>query len=143
MLVVPVGSTVVFPNFDPLYHNVFSRSPARAFDLGLYRGGAGPEVTFDKPGVIKLGCNLHLNMTAYVVVVSSPHYSVTDLKGNFRFDKLQPGRYLLRAWSERRSEPHSQRVVIKPQKNTLTVELSGAAEPDTIVDKFGTIRAVR
>jgi plastocyanin len=143
VLVVPVGSTVVFPNFDPLYHNVFSRSPAHPFDLGLYRGGEGPEVTFDKPGVIKLGCNLHLNMTGYVVVVSSPHYSVTDHEGRFRFDKLQPGVYLLRAWSERRAEPFTQRISLKPQHNTLDVALPGAPEPDTIVDKFGAIRAVR
>jgi len=76
-------------------------------------------------------------------VVSSPHYSVTDQQGRFRFDKLQPGVYLLRAWSERRAEAVSQRVHIKPQQNLLTVALPGSPEPDTIVDKFGAIRAVR
>jgi plastocyanin len=140
ILVVPVGSTVTFPNFDPIYHNVFSRSTARAFDLGLFKSGDGREITFDKPGVIKLGCNLHLNMTGYVVVVSSPRYAVTDAKGHFAFKNLQPGRYTLRAWSETRAEPQVQTVTIKPDKNSVVVHLTGAVVPDTVTDKFGVVR---
>jgi hypothetical protein len=141
ILVVPVGSTVAFPNFDPIYHNVFSRSTARAFDLGLFKSGDGREVTFDKPGVIKLGCNLHLNMTGYVVVVASPHYAVTDAKGHFAFKNLQPGKYTLKAWSETRAEPQIQTVTIKPDKNNVVVHLTSPVVPDTIVDKFGVVRS--
>jgi plastocyanin len=143
VLVVPVGSTVVFPNFDPIYHNVFSVSPAQPFDLGLYRGGDGAEVRFIKPGVIQLGCNLHLNMTGYVVVVKSPHYAVSDERGRFSFAKLQPGRYTLRAWSAVRAEVVTQRVVIKPGRNSVAVRMVGAVAPDTVVDKFGAVRSVQ
>ena len=74
----PAGSTVSFPNFDPIFHNVFSTSPARAFDLGIYKNGESRDVTFAKEGLIRLGCNLHANMAAHVVVVAAPHYVVTD-----------------------------------------------------------------
>ena len=70
ILAVPVGSTVAFPNFDTIYHNVFSRSEAAPFDLGIYSNGQSRELTFDKDGIVRLGCNLHSNMSAYVVVVS-------------------------------------------------------------------------
>ncbi|HEY6476018.1 MAG TPA: hypothetical protein VI456_05510, partial [Polyangia bacterium] len=67
LLAIPAGSTVSFPNFDPVYHNVFSLSPARAFDLGIYKNGESRDVTFEKEGIVRLGCNLHANMTAHVV----------------------------------------------------------------------------
>ena len=69
-MAVPVGSTVTFPNFDTVYHNVFSTSPLGAFDLGIYKAGEAREFTFEKEGIIRLGCNLHANMSAYIVVVS-------------------------------------------------------------------------
>src|SRR5439155_21884639 len=74
VMAVPVGSTVSFPNFDQIYHNVFSLSKAKAFDLGMYKNGETREVKLDKPGIIRIGCNLHANMSAYVVVVDAPHY---------------------------------------------------------------------
>ena len=67
VLAVPVGSTVAFPNFDTVFHNVFSTSPLGAFDLGIYKKGEAREFTFDKEGIIRLGCNLHANMSAYIV----------------------------------------------------------------------------
>lgn len=139
VLVVPVGSTVVFPNFDSVYHNVFSRSDAKMFDLGMYRNGQAREVTFDKEGVVSLGCNLHENMSANVVVVSSPYYSVTDAAGNFRFRSMEPGKYKLRAWQEGNSTPLVRDVEIKPGANT--VSLSGtAASTAAKTDKFGVAR---
>ncbi len=108
VMVVPVGSTVTFPNFDAVYHNVFSRSEAAAFDLGIYKNGQAREMTFTKEGVIRLGCNLHANMSAYLVVVSAPHYVITDGSGKFSFRSVEPGKYKLRVWSERSAEPVTQ-----------------------------------
>ena len=134
---VSVGSTVTFPNFDTVFHNVFSTSPVGAFDLGLYKVGEAREFTFQKEGIIRLGCNLHANMSAYIAVVSSPAYVVTDDAGRFSFRSLAPGKYKLRAWSERSKAPITQDVTIKLGRNDITVGVSGDAAPGPIPDKFG------
>src|SRR5262249_50735084 len=113
VLAVPVGSTVSFPNFDTVFHNVFSTSPLGAFDLGIYKVGEAREFTFQKEGIVRLGCNLHANMSAYIVVVAAPAYVVTDDGGKFSFKHLAPGKYKLKAWSERSKAPITQDVVIK------------------------------
>lgn len=140
VLVVPVGSTVQFPNFDPVFHNVFSTSQTTAFDLGLYRNGEAREVRLDKEGVLRLGCNLHANMSAHIVVVSAPHYVTTDAKGEFRFRSLEPGKYLLRAWSDRSKTPMTQEIEIKAGANRLTVGVNADLEPGPSPDKFGAPR---
>ena len=91
-MAVPVGSTVSFPNFDTIYHNVFSLSKTKPFDLGMYKSGETREVKVDKPGIVRLGCNIHANMSAYIVVVDAPHY-VVDADGAFEFKNLAPGKY--------------------------------------------------
>jgi plastocyanin len=139
VMVVRLGSTVTFPNFDNVYHNVFSRSEAHAFDLGIYKGGQARDVTFDKEGIVRLGCNLHANMAAYIVVVNAPHYAVTDENGKFRFKSLTPGKYKLRAWGEKSTQPATQEITIKPDDNTVTVSVS--ADAPAAVDKFGVARA--
>jgi plastocyanin len=139
LMVVPVGSTVAFPNYDPIFHNVFSRSEVQPFDLGLFRNGQSREVTFSKPGVFRLGCNLHPNMSAYVLVVSEPHYAVVDGSGRFSFKRLKPGKYVARAWSESTREPVKQEVQIKPGANAVTLSLSADA-PAGNPDKFGVPR---
>jgi plastocyanin len=137
LLAVPVGSTVTFPNFDPLFHNVFSLSPAKAFDLGIYKNGETREVTFEKPGLIRLGCNLHANMSAYLVVVAAPHYAVTDAEGHFRFRSLAPGKYKVSAWTQDRSAPLTQVVEIREGENTLNLSVPRGAPPGPVTDKFG------
>jgi len=137
VLAVPVGSVVSFPNFDNIYHNVFSRSRARSFDLGMYKAGQARELTFDKEGLVRIGCNLHANMSAYVVAVAAPHYVVSEPGGKFAFRSLKPGRYRLRAWVENNDVPTVQNVDIKRDANTVAVTLSseGTTRPQT--DKFG------
>ncbi len=139
LLVVPVGSTVLFPNFDNVYHNVFSRSEPRSFDLGLYKNGEARAVTLDKEGIVTLGCNLHANMSAHVVVVSAPHYVVTDADGHFNFKSLEPGKYKLRAWSDHSTTPITRDITINVDKNTVALEMS-ADGSDVSTDKFGVPR---
>jgi hemoglobin len=140
LLAVPVNSTVAFPNFDPVYHNVFSVSPAKAFDLGIYKNGEAREVVFGKEGLIRLGCNLHSNMTAHVVVVGSAHYVVTSPGGEFAFRSLSPGKYSLRAWSEDSTEPVSRTLVIHAGANTLDMSIPHGSAGGLGTDKFGVSR---
>jgi hemoglobin len=141
VLAVPLGSTVSFPNFDPFFHNVFSLSPARSFDLGIYRSGESRDVTFDKEGFVRIGCNLHDNMSAFIAVVNAPHYTVTGPDGRFHFRNLAPGRYQLRAWTEGKAEPLSQPIQIASGENSTTLDLGAApGKGDLGTDKFGVPR---
>jgi plastocyanin len=141
MLVVPLGSVVVFPNFDPTFHNVFSTSRARSFDLGLYRTGEAREMRFDREGIVRVGCNLHANMSAVIAGVSAPHYTITSRSGEFRFARLEPGRYLLRAWAERSREPATREIEVRPGRNELTVDVAADLPAGPLPDKFGVPRA--
>ena len=140
IMAVPVGSTVAFPNYDPTFHNVFSSSDSKAFDLGLYKGGQSREVTFEKEGVVRVGCNLHANMSAFIIVVAAPHYAITDEQGNFKFGSLAPGKYTLRAWSDKSLTPVTQEVVVKVGANQVTVGVKADAPTGPAPDKFGVAR---
>ena len=99
VLAVPAGSTVAFPNEDPITHNLFSLPPGNTFDLGLYRKGAGKSHKFDAPGVVNVYCNVHPNMSAVVHVMATPYYGFADANGDYSFD-VPPGKYRLTAWNE-------------------------------------------
>jgi hemoglobin len=141
LMAVPAGSTVAFPNFDSIYHNVFSLSAPQRFDLGLYKSGDMRQVVFDKPGIIRLGCNIHANMAAYLVVVDAPHYVVSEQDGNFSFRSLRPGKYRVQAWSEQSSDPVITEITIKAGDNALPLDLKGGASQGPSEDKFGAARA--
>ena len=98
VLAVVVGTTVDFPNNDKTFHNVFSASEAKKFDLGLYPSGQSRSVTLDKPGVVKILCNVHPNMEAYVVVKNHPYFGVADSRGNYNVKGVPLGRYRLEIW---------------------------------------------
>jgi len=100
LLVVPVGSSVDFPNRDPFFHNVFSLFDGKRFDLGLYEAGATNSVRFDRVGVSFLFCNIHPEMSAVVVAVDTPYYAVSDRAGNLTFANLPDGKYELHVWYE-------------------------------------------
>lgn len=134
---ISVGSTIAFPNFDTVFHNVFSSSAVNPFDLGLYRSGEAREFTFNKEGVIRVACNLHANMSAYIAVVAAPHYTVTDADGRFEFRHLMPGKYKLSVWNERSKEPLVQDITIKVGKNQLNLEVRNDAATGPAPDKFG------
>ncbi|HKX55290.1 MAG TPA: carboxypeptidase regulatory-like domain-containing protein, partial [Xanthomonadales bacterium] len=119
--VLPIvkGTTVDFPNLDPIFHNVFSLSGARSFDLGRYPQGSSRSVTFDQSGVVPVFCHLHSDMSAIILVLDNPFFSVPDTDGNYRIGNVPPGTYTLIGWHER-SERTEQKVTLKPGE---TVEL--------------------
>jgi len=100
VLVVPVGAVVEFPNRDPFFHNVFSLFEGKRFDLGLYEAGSTRDVVFDKPGISYIFCNIHSEMSAVVIAVSSPYYAISDRNGRVTIPHVPPGRYTLRIWYE-------------------------------------------
>ncbi len=100
LLVVPVGSAVAFPNRDPFFHNVFSLFSGQRFDLGLYEAGATRTVKFDRAGVSYIFCNIHPQMSAVVIAVTTPYYAVTNKLGVGIIPDVPDGRYRLQVWSE-------------------------------------------
>jgi hemoglobin len=140
VLAIPPGSNVAFPNFDGVFHNVFSISPTKKFDVGLYKDGDTRELKFEKPGIVRLGCNIHAQMSAYIVVVDAPHYVVVDGAKPFTFRSLAPGKYKVRAWSEHSAAPTESELVIRPGANTATLDVAGDAVAGPSEDKFGMTR---
>jgi plastocyanin len=100
LLIVPVGSVVHFPNADPFFHNVFSEFEGRRFDLGLYEAGSSKEVTFGREGVSYIFCNIHPQMSAVVIALSTPFYSVEGTRGHFHIANVPPDDYMLHVWVE-------------------------------------------
>lgn len=98
VLGIPVGTTVDFPNADPVFHNVFSYSKAKRFDLGKYGQGKTKSVTFDRAGIVKVFCEIHSDMTAFIVVVDTPWIQQPDVTGRFEFPDLPAGTYELHVW---------------------------------------------
>jgi plastocyanin len=100
LLPLQAGNRVAFPNFDDTYHNIFSFSPAKRFDLGRYRPDERPipSVLFDTPGLVVLRCDIHDHMRALILVLDTPHFALTDSEGNFRLTGLPAGKYTLKVW---------------------------------------------
>jgi len=100
LLVVPIGSSVAFPNRDPFFHNVFSLFDGKRFDLGLYEAGSTRSVTFSREGVSYIFCNIHSEMSAVVIALDTPFYSIADSQGAFRIQDIPNGDYSLHVWIE-------------------------------------------
>lgn len=98
VLPVLAGTTVEFPNNDKTFHNVYSSSEAKKFDLGLYAPGKSRSAKFEKAGVVKILCNVHPSMEAYVAVKNHPYYSATDSRGNYSVAGVPLGKYRLEVW---------------------------------------------
>jgi plastocyanin len=105
LLPVRVGTKVEFPNLDDTYHNIFSYSPAKRFDLGRYRADERPVPTqiFDKPGLVTLRCDIHDHMRGLILVLNTPYFVMTDTDGRFRLSGLPAGHYTLKAWIDSRT----------------------------------------
>lgn len=105
LLVVPVGSQVSFPNEDPFYHNVFSLFDGKRFDLGLYEAGSTKTVTFSREGISYIFCNIHPEMSAVVVALSTPYFAAAGAKGSVAVQGVPAGDYELHAWVEGVPQP--------------------------------------
>ena len=105
LLPVRVGTKVEFPSLDDTYHNIFSYSPAKRFDLGRYRPDERPipSQVFDKPGLVTLRCDIHEHMRGLILVLSTPYFVMTDTAGHFRLSGLPAGHYTLKAWIDSRT----------------------------------------
>jgi plastocyanin len=125
VLAMPVGTTVNFPNQDPILHNVFSASLAKKFDLGMYDRGETKSVTFDTAGVVRVGCNVHPKMEAFIVVHRNPYVAVTDAQGSYTIAGVPAGSYQVRVWHERLAEREMPVVVRDGQVQPLDVQLEG------------------
>ena len=111
VLAIQKGTVVDFVNHDKTYHNVFSLSPAKKFNIGRRPAGEKVPVQFDKSGIVQVFCDIHSQMTAYVVVLDNPFFVHPDDDGVFRIDNVPPGTYTLKVWHERLSAPE-QKIVI-------------------------------
>lgn len=111
--VLPIvqGTTVDFPNQDPIFHNVFSLSGTKSFDLGRYPKGDSRSVTFEQTGIVPVFCHLHSNMSAIVLVLDNPFFSTPDAQGRYRIEGIPPGTYTIVGWHER-SQPVEQQVEV-------------------------------
>jgi plastocyanin len=105
LLPVEVGTRVAFPNLDDTYHNIFSYSPSKRFDLGRYRSDERPipSVRFDTPGLVVLRCDIHEHMRGLILVLDTPYWVVTDPDGHYRLAGLPPGRHTLKVWLDSRT----------------------------------------
>ena len=123
LLVVPVGAEVEFPNRDPFFHNVFSLFEGKRFDLGLYEAGATRTITFNKPGVSYIFCNIHPEMSAVVIVAKYPYYAVSNAAGEVTIGAVPAGRHRLNIWHERclpeALTPLSREVDLSPGSTSL------------------------
>ncbi len=123
VLPVLVGTTVEFPNEDTVYHNVFSLSKVKPFDLGIYPQGSQKTVTFDKPGLVKIYCNIHPQMLAYILVLANPYFTITDADGHFEIHNVPEGKTVIRTWYPRAKKYPEQKIVV-PREGIGDVHLS-------------------
>ncbi|MGC2638480.1 MAG: hypothetical protein WA294_14955 [Acidobacteriaceae bacterium] len=110
LLVIPLGSTVAFPNLDPFFHNVFSQFNGKRFDLGLYEAGSTRDVHFDHEGVSYIFCNIHPEMSAVIITLETPWYAVASLSGAVTLHDVPPGSYELHVWTEDADAPQLQEL---------------------------------
>jgi plastocyanin len=122
VLAIVAGTTVDFPNNDKTYHNVFSLSPNKPFDLGRYAVGRSKSVRFDRPGIVRVFCDIHSHMSAFVLVFSHPFFDVTEPDGRFRLNRVPPGTYTVVGWYE--GEARTSRSVTLPAGVTVDLEMA-------------------
>jgi len=143
VLAVRAGTSVDFPNFDPIFHNAFSNYNGKTFDLGLYKPGTSRRVRFSSPGVVRVFCNIHANMSAVIVVLNTPYFEATQKNGNFQLNEIPPGEYSLHFFHERATQARldslTRRVTIGD--GSVTLPAIGISESGYIViphhNKYG------
>jgi plastocyanin len=124
VLAITVGTTVDFPNSDNTYHNVFSLRGPRPFDLGRYAAGRSKSIRFDRPGIVRVFCEIHSHMSAFILVFNHRYFAVTSADGRYQIGRVPPGRYTLVAWNE---------GAIRETRAVVIPEDGGAVEADFAV----------
>jgi plastocyanin len=141
LLVIPVHSTVSFPNTDTTSHEVYSFSPAHPFQLPLYRGTPYPPVHFDKAGLVTLGCNIHDFMLAYILVTDAAFYGQADAQGIWSASEVPPGRYRIEVWHPRLAgdeHPAREMVVSEADRATISIRLAQRLRPAPLEERLPT-----
>lgn len=141
LLVVPVGSSVTFPNDDPFFHNVFSLFDGRRFDLGLYEAGSSRSVVFSREGVSYIFCNIHSEMSAVIIALKTPLYSIANPKGVFQIAGVPEGDYDLHIWIEGQRQnaldKETRRIHVSGDRQNLGEISSDQPEREPHRNKFG------
>jgi plastocyanin len=142
LLVVPVGAMVQFPNRDPFFHNVFSLFEGKRFDLGLYEAGTTRNVSFDRPGISFIFCNIHAEMSAIVIALETPYYGISNRKGEIVIPRVPVGHYTMRAWSETALPENlnalTREVTVSENSSSLGVlQITGGTISTSHKNKFG------
>jgi plastocyanin len=135
VLAIPVGSSVVFPNNDPIFHNAFSNYSGQIFDVGLYPPGKSRTVAFKREGIVRVFCNIHTTMSAIIVVLKSPYFAVSKEDGSFSISDVPPGRYQLRTFYERATES-----TLNQLTRTITVDKENTALPPLVITESGYVQ---
>jgi plastocyanin len=131
VLPIVAGTAVAFPNDDPIYHNVFSLSRAKSFDLGRFARGESRTIVFPRAGLVQVFCHIHADMSAYILVLDNPFFAKPDSSGHFAIDGIPPGEYRLVAWHER-IHPISQPVrVVAGQTTAVRLSIPLSESPDS------------
>ena len=141
LLVIPVHSTVSFPNSDTTSHEVYSFSPAHPFQLPLYRGKPYPPEHFDKVGLVTLGCNIHDFMLAYIVVTDASFYGEADARGNWSLSALPAGRYRIEIWHPRLTgaeHPTREVTVGEADRAAISIRLEKGLRPAPLEERLPT-----
>ena len=132
VLAVQVGTTVDFPNFDPIFHNAFSTYDGQVFDVGLYPPGTSQGVRFARPGVVRVFCNIHAAMSAVIVVVATPYFDTTSKSGAFLLPDAPPGEYVLHVFHERATP-----ATLKALERSVTVRGEPVKLPPLTISESG------
>lgn len=135
--IIPTGGKVSFPNRDEIMHNAFSLSPGNRFDLGLYKSGASKSQRFEAPGLVRLYCNIHPQMSAFILVVENPYFARPAPDGTYRIQDVPPGVYTIKAWHEK---GEAEKRVMVGEQGALDVDFQidvRRFKPKPHLNKFG------
>jgi plastocyanin len=141
VIAVRVGTEIEFPNHDPFFHDVFSIYRGKPFDLGLYESGMARKIRFSQPGVSYIFCNIHPEMSAAVVALTTPYFAVTNADGSFQINHVPAGNYQMELWYESASDAElaslTREIEVGSENSSVSVTLHSSDLPPQHLDKYG------